>query len=74
MMQIVQRGFVLSDKIEFNEKNIGLLKKAQKDICFLLDRGYSIDKTIEFVGNHFLFRLPRFQYRQIENKNIRSFK
>lgn len=55
MTQIIQRGFVLSDKIEFNEKNIDLLKKAQKDICFLLDRGYSINKTIEFVGNHFLF-------------------
>lgn len=34
MTQIVQRGFVLSDKIEFNEKNIDLLKKAQKDICY----------------------------------------
>jgi hypothetical protein len=55
MTQIVQRGFVPSDKIEFNNKNIDLLKKAQEDICLLLNRGYGIDKTIEFIGNHFLF-------------------
>lgn len=55
MTQIVKRGFVSSDKTEFNNTNIALLKKAQKDICFLLNRGYKIDKTIEFIGNHFLF-------------------
>lgn len=55
MTQVVKRGFVLSDEIEFNNRNIDLLREAQKDICFLLDRNYSIDKTIEFVGNHFLF-------------------
>jgi hypothetical protein len=54
MPQIVQRGFVPSDKIEFNDKNIIRLKQAQEDICFLLNRGYGIDKVIEFVGNHFL--------------------
>lgn len=55
MTQVVQRGFVSSDKIEFNDKNLELLKKAQTDICFLLNRGYGLDKTIEFIGNHFLF-------------------
>ena len=55
MAQAVQRGFIPSDKTEFNDKNITLLKKAQEDICFLLNRGYGIDKTIEFIGNHFLF-------------------
>ncbi|MBW6409582.1 DUF434 domain-containing protein [Clostridium weizhouense] len=55
MTQVVQRGFVSSDKIEFNDKNLGLLKEAQTDICFLLNRGYGLDKTIEFIGNHFLF-------------------
>ncbi|WP_297421119.1 DUF434 domain-containing protein [Clostridium sp.] len=55
MTQIVQRGFVPSDKIEFNYKNAALLKEAQNDICFLLNRGYGIDKTIEFIGNHYLF-------------------
>jgi hypothetical protein len=55
MTQIVKRGFVPSDEIEFNDKNITLLRKAQQDICYLLNRGYGIDKTIEFIGNHFLF-------------------
>ncbi|EKQ54276.1 MULTISPECIES: DUF434 domain-containing protein [unclassified Clostridium] len=55
MAQIVQRGFVPSDKIEFNDKNTALLKEAQNDICYLLNRGYGINKTIEFISNHYLF-------------------
>lgn len=55
MTQIVKRGFVPSDEIEFNEENLTLLKKAQKDIYYLVNQGYSIDKSVEFVGNHFLF-------------------
>ncbi|ABR33685.1 DUF434 domain-containing protein [Clostridium beijerinckii] len=55
MTQIVKRGFVPSDEIEFNEENLTLLKKAQKDIYYLINQGYSIDKSVEFVGNHFLF-------------------
>jgi hypothetical protein len=55
MVQIVQRGFISSDEIEFNDVNVALLKKAQKDICYLLNHSYGIDKTIEFIGNHFLF-------------------
>ncbi|WP_026886369.1 DUF434 domain-containing protein [Clostridium beijerinckii] len=55
MTQIIRRGFIPSDKIEFDEKNLTLLKKAQKDICYLINHGYGIDKSVEFVGNHFLF-------------------
>lgn len=55
MAQIVKRRYVETDKIEFNDKNLNLLKQAQQDICFLLDRGYEINKVIEFIGNHFLF-------------------
>lgn len=55
MSEIVQRGFVPSDNFEFNNKNLALLKNAQQDICYLLNRGYKIDKTIEFIGNHYLF-------------------
>lgn len=55
MTQIVRRGCVETDKIEFNDKNLNLLKHAQQDICFLLDRGYEINKVIEFIGNQFLF-------------------
>lgn len=55
MAQIVKRGYVHSDEIEFNNKNMMLLKQAQFDICYLLNRGYKFDKTVEFIGNHFLF-------------------
>ncbi|WP_186430445.1 DUF434 domain-containing protein [Clostridium sp. BSD9I1] len=55
MTQVVKRGYVERDKIEFNDKNLKLLKQAQQDICFLLDRGYEINKVIDFIGNHFLF-------------------
>ena len=54
MTGIVRRGFIPSDIIEFNDDNIRLLQEAKLDICTLLDRGYSIDKTIEFIGNHYL--------------------
>lgn len=53
MPNIVKRGFVPTDAIEFNEQNIKLLKTAQKDICTFINRGYGIDKTTGFVGNHF---------------------
>ncbi|WP_179632065.1 hypothetical protein [Clostridium peptidivorans] len=40
MTQIVKRGYVETDKIEFNDKNLSLLKQAKQDICFLLVNGY----------------------------------
>lgn len=55
MTQVVKRGYIERDKIEFNDRNLALLKQAQQDICFLLDRGYEFNKVIEFIGNHFLF-------------------
>lgn len=53
MPHIVQRGFVPKDEIEFNQENIKILQLAQNDICTLINRGYRIDKSTEFVGNHF---------------------
>lgn len=55
MTQIVRRGYVPSDEVEFNYENVIKLKQAQIDIFYLLNHGYGIDKTIEFIGNHFLF-------------------
>ncbi|MGG7177553.1 DUF434 domain-containing protein [Clostridium paraputrificum] len=54
MAGIARRGFIPSDRTEFNDDNIRLLQEAKADICNLLDRGYSMDKTIEFIGNHYL--------------------
>lgn len=53
MPDTVQRGFVPTDRIEFNQQNIELLKTAKQDICTFINRGYNIDKVTEFVGNHF---------------------
>lgn len=55
MPEIVKRGFVPSDIIEFNEKNQKLLSQAQQEVYFLLNRGYEMEKIITFVGNHYLF-------------------
>lgn len=53
MPNIVQRGFVLKDEIEFNKENIKILRLAQSDICIFINRGYHIKQSTEFVGNHF---------------------
>lgn len=53
-MANARRGFVPSDEKEFNNENIAVLKKAQQDILFLIERGYAIKGASTFVGNHYL--------------------
>lgn len=48
------RGFVPTDEKEFNEHSMTILRKAQEDILFLLERGYPIKSASTFVGNHYL--------------------
>ena len=52
--KVTFRGYEPTDAREFSEDKIELLKKAQAEIQWLLDRGYPIKKTVEFVGNHYL--------------------
>lgn len=52
--KVVRRGFVESDKKEFNEKSIEKLKEAQKDIFMMINRDYPIKNVSTFVGNHYL--------------------
>jgi hypothetical protein len=52
--KIVKRGYVPTDLIEFNDESIILLKKAQKDIIYLMENGYPIKSSSTFVGNHYL--------------------
>lgn len=54
MSAIVKRGFVPSDTKEFNKNSLDLLSKAQKDILYLLNRGYPIKNASTFVGNHYV--------------------
>lgn len=49
-----RRGFVPTDEKEFNKENLNLLHKAQKDIFYLLERGYPIKNASTFVGNHYM--------------------
>ena len=51
---IVRRGYLESDKKEFNEKSMEKLREAQKDIFMLINRNYPIKNVSVFVGNHYL--------------------
>ena len=43
-----------NDEREFNGESIAVLKKAQQDILYLIERGYPIKGASTFVGNHYL--------------------
>jgi hypothetical protein len=49
-----RRGFVPSDEKEFNIESILLLRRAQKDMLYLLEHGYPIKNASTFVGNHYM--------------------
>lgn len=53
-MANARRGFVPNDEKEFNEESVALLKKAQQDVLYLIERGYPIKGASTFVGNHYL--------------------
>ena len=53
MPQIVQRGFLPDDNIQFSDAAMQTLLRAQREICFLLDHGFEMEKTVTFVGNHY---------------------
>ena len=45
-MEIVKRGYVQTDSRDFSEKSIEILKEAQKDIYYLLNRDYPIKNAV----------------------------
>lgn len=51
---IVRRGYVESDIKQFSDKEIPVLKKAQEEIFWLLNRGYNVKNVSTFVGNHYM--------------------
>ena len=53
MSEVIRRGFVPTDIIEFNEESISLLHQAQKDISYLIDHGYELERSVTFVCNRF---------------------
>lgn len=52
--RVVKRGYVNTDIIEFSMESLVKLKKAQQELYWLLDRGYTMKNASTFVGNHYL--------------------
>jgi hypothetical protein len=48
-----RRGFVPRDAAEFGARAVEILKEAQRDVLFLLDRGYAKESAVTFAGDHF---------------------
>lgn len=53
MPETVRRGFVSEDEREFHGEALRVLKEAQGDVAYLLNRGYGVSQSVTFVGNRF---------------------
>ena len=65
-MEIVRRGYVPQDSIEFGAKAAEQLNAAAQELVFLMDRGYDTKSTSTFVGNpHLLSERQRMALARI---------
>lgn len=53
-MEVVRRGYVPKDTIEFGPKTTEKLSAAAQELVFLMERGYDTKSASTFVGNHHL--------------------
>lgn len=53
-MEVVRRGYVPKDTIEFGPKANEKLSAAAQELVFLMERGYDTKSASTFVGNHHL--------------------
>ncbi|MDF2906372.1 MAG: hypothetical protein K0R34_1693 [Herbinix sp.] len=53
-MSDCRRGYVPTDEKEFGSESQVILRKAQKDILYLLEQGYKVKSASTFVGNHYM--------------------
>lgn len=51
--RVARRGYAESDARDFSPKALPVLSRAAEEVSYLLDRDYSRDPTITFVGNHY---------------------
>ncbi len=51
--KVHRRGFDPMDERWFSEEAVRVLRIAEEEICWLLNRNYKINPVIEFVGNHY---------------------
>lgn len=54
MTRDIRRGYVDTDLEQFASEKLPLLKKAQQEILYLIERGYPIKSASTFVGNHYM--------------------
>jgi len=52
-MDVVRRGWVESDRIEFGEQHRASMQAGAQEITYLLNRKYDIKSVVAFVGNHY---------------------
>ena len=55
MPETVRRGYAPGDAREFGEKAVPVLQQAQRDIFYLVSRGYAMKHVVNFVGDRFQF-------------------
>lgn len=48
-----RRGFVSRDETEFSEAALKILRRAAKNLQYLLNEGYAIKGASTFIGNHY---------------------
>ena len=53
MAEDVRRGFAPGDAAAFHGGALALLRRAQEDVVYLLNRGYGAQQAAAFVGNRF---------------------
>lgn len=53
MTEQARRGFMPTDRRDFGEKAIPVLRKAADEIYYLLNRGYPVTNTTRFVGDRY---------------------
>lgn len=53
MPETVLRGYMPEDARDFWGERLALLRGAQKDVAYLLNRGYDVEHAVRFVGDHF---------------------
>ncbi len=54
MTKIVKRGYCLKDEIEFGSQWKDRLNRAGEELYYLLNRGYKLNPSSTFIGNHYM--------------------
>ena len=53
MTEQARRGFMPTDRRDFGEKALPVLRKAAEEVFFLINRDYPVTSTVRFVGDRY---------------------